>query len=64
MPSRIALIWALASGATVVAAGAAATYWAHPGFLWPDSAPVVVSARTSEPAPAGLASATAAKPDA
>ena len=49
------MIWALASGATVVAAGAAATYWVHPDLLWPDSAPAVVSARVSEPPPARVA---------
>jgi nucleoid-associated protein YgaU len=58
MPSQIAMIWAFATGATVVVAGTAAAYWAHPSFLWPNSAPVAVTER----APPGFVRAKPAAP--
>ncbi len=52
------MIWALATSATVVAAGAGAVYWAHPSFLWPNPSPAVVADRASEP-PASAGDSTA-----
>jgi nucleoid-associated protein YgaU len=43
MPSQTAAIWAAATGAAVVVAGAAAVYLAHPSFLWPAPVPAAVS---------------------
>ncbi len=48
MPSRIATIWAFATGATVVVGGTAAAYLAHPSFLWPNSVPVAVTERAPQ----------------
>ena len=48
MPSQIATIWAFATGATVVVAGTAAAYLAHPSFLWPNSVPVAVTERAPQ----------------
>ncbi len=64
MPSQIALIWALATSAVVVAAGAGAAYWAHPSFLWPHASPAAIVDRAPEAsAPAiAMANAPVAKP--
>src|SRR5260370_25990017 len=59
MSSQIASIWAGATGATIVAVGAAAAYWAHPDFLWPNPSPSVVA--KSAPAP-GAATTEATAP--
>ncbi len=46
MPSRNTLIWVGAAALAVVAAGAGAVVWTHPGLLWrtPAETPVVASA--------------------
>jgi nucleoid-associated protein YgaU len=45
MPSQNTLIWVAAAGSAVVAAGAGAFVWTHPGFPWqPPAAPVVATA--------------------
>src|SRR5271169_3991869 len=45
MPSRNVLIWVVAAALAVVAAGAGAFVWTHPGTLWRNPpAPVVASA--------------------
>ncbi len=62
MPSQIALIWALATSAVVLAAGAVAAYWAHPSFLWPHSSPPAIVDRAPEAPAIALANAPAAKP--
>ena len=59
MPSQIALIWALATSAAVVVAGAAAVYWAHPDFLQADVGPAVIAERAPE-APASASAAAGA----
>ena len=43
MPPQTLAIWAGATGAAVVAAGAVAVYVLHPGALWPAPVPVAVS---------------------
>jgi len=43
MPSQTTAIWAGATGAVIVVAGAAAAYWTHPGLLWPAPPPAVIS---------------------
>ncbi len=48
MPSQVAILWASASGAAIIAAGAAGLYWAHPSFIWPNPAPVVAAGRAPE----------------
>ena len=53
MPSRRAAIWATASGAAIVVAGAAAAYWARPSAIWP----IPVRFPVTEPAPAPAAPA-------
>jgi nucleoid-associated protein YgaU len=63
MPSQKAAIWAGATGAAVVVAGAVAVYWAHPRFLWPNPVPVVVTEQAGEaPAPTVPAAPTAEGP--
>jgi len=58
MPSRTAAIWATATGATIVVAGAAAAYWARPSVIWPIPVPSPVTERA--PAPAAPAAQTPA----
>ena len=63
MPSQTAAIWAGATGAAVVVAGAVAVFWAHPSFLWPNPVPVVVTEGAAEaPAPAVPVAPTAKEP--
>src|SRR5208337_1993054 len=61
MPSQIATIWAGATGAVIVAAGATAAYWAHPIVLWPITVPFAVAERAPE-APAPVAPVVSAAP--
>ena len=58
MPSQIAILWASASGAAIVAAGAAGLYWAHPSFIWPNPAPVVAAGRAPEISVASIPAAS------
>jgi nucleoid-associated protein YgaU len=54
MPSQTTLVWAGAAAlAVVVAAGAGAVVWTHPGFLRPSpaAAPPVVASAPAEPQP-------------
>jgi len=63
MPSRSAAIWATATGATIVVAGAAAAYWARPSAIWPIPVPSLVTERPPAPAaPAAQTVAPAAPP--
>src|SRR5208337_4572879 len=63
MPSRSAAIWATATGAAIVAAGAAAAYWARPSAIWPIPVPSLVTERPPAPAaPAAQTLAPAAPP--
>ena len=66
MTSQTTAIWAGATGAAVVVAGAAALYIAHPSFLSPAPAPAVVVDRATSPSTAasqtGAASVAAAEP--
>ncbi len=63
MPSRRAAIWATATGAAIVVAGAAAAYWARPSVIWPIPVPSPVTERAPTPAaPAAQTSAAAAPP--
>ena len=59
MSSQVAAVWASATGAAIVVAGAAAVYWTHPDFIWPSPAPVVAAGRAPE-TPASAAPAPAA----
>jgi len=61
MPSQTATIWAGATGAVIVAAGAMAAYWAHPRILWPITVPFAVADRAGE-APAPVAPVVSAAP--
>jgi nucleoid-associated protein YgaU len=58
MLSRTTAIWAGATGAVIVVAGAAAAYWTYPSFLFPPPPPAA-SAETSA-APASTAAAAPA----
>ncbi|HZZ60606.1 MAG TPA: LysM peptidoglycan-binding domain-containing protein [Roseiarcus sp.] len=48
MFSQSATIWAGATGAAVVVAGAVTIYWAHPKFIWPGPDAAAVSESASE----------------
>jgi nucleoid-associated protein YgaU len=52
MPSQTTAIWAGATGAVIVVAGAAAAYWTHPGLLWPAPPPAVIAEPPPAPPPA------------
>ncbi len=49
MPSRNTLIWVGAAALGVVAAGAGAAVWTHPGFLWRSPTAPVVASVPAEP---------------
>lgn len=63
MPSQTAVTWAGATGAAIVVAGAVAVYSAHPSFIWPNPAPVLVTEQAPEaPAPAVPVASAAKEP--
>ena len=62
MPSQNTLIWVGAAASAVVAAGAAAFVWTHPGFPWRSAAPPVAASAPAEPKTQIVPSAVPAPP--
>jgi nucleoid-associated protein YgaU len=62
MLSRRTLVWVGAAGSAVVAAGAGAVVWTHPGLLRPSpaAAPPVLASAPAEPKPANIPAAAPA----
>ena len=61
MPSQTTLVWAGAAvSAVVVAAGAGAVVWTHPGLLGSNPAPQVIASVPAEPKPAAAPPASSA----
>ena len=63
MPSQTATLWAGATGAAIVVAGAAGIYWAHPKLVWWGPIPVAATEQ-APPAPAPVALAAPAAKEA
>src|SRR5580704_14443392 len=62
MPSQNTLIWVGAAASAVVAAGAGAFAWTHPGFPWRSTAPPVAASAPAEPKTQIVPSAVPAPP--
>jgi nucleoid-associated protein YgaU len=62
MPSQNTLIWVGAAASAVVAAGAGAFAWTHPGFPWRSAAPPVAASAPAEPKTQIVPSAVPAPP--
>ena len=62
MPSQNTLIWVGAAASAVVAAGAGAFAWTHPGFPWRSAAPPVAASAPAEPKTQIVPSAVPAQP--
>ena len=62
MPSQNTSIWVGAAASAVVAAGAGAFAWTHPGFPWRSAAPPVAASAPAEPKTQIVPSAVPAPP--